>query len=127
MTGIGETDAVVIGAGINGIVAAARLAEAGWSVALVEAHERIGGFIDSAERTAPGYVHDTWSSWHPLFVTGPAYAQFGADSVPTGRDDGVREPLRGREHHLVASRQLHEPVHPEPARHPRVPAPLTGR
>jgi phytoene dehydrogenase-like protein len=79
MTGIGETDAVVVGAGINAIVAAARLAKAGWSVALVEAHERIGGFIDSAERTAPGYMHDTWSSWHPLFVTGPAYAQFGAD------------------------------------------------
>ncbi|GEL16765.1 phytoene desaturase family protein [Pseudonocardia asaccharolytica] len=72
-------DAVVVGAGINGMAAAARLAKAGWSVALVEAHERIGGFIDSAERTTPGYVHDTWSSWHPLFVTGPAYAEFGPD------------------------------------------------
>lgn len=72
-------DAVVVGAGINGIVAAARLAKAGWSVALVDEHERIGGFVGSGERTVPGYVHDTWSSWHPLFVTGPAYAEFGPD------------------------------------------------
>ncbi|GAA5164372.1 NAD(P)/FAD-dependent oxidoreductase [Pseudonocardia eucalypti] len=72
-------DVVVVGAGINGMAAAARLAKAGRSVALVEAHDRIGGFIGSGERTVPGYVHDTWSSWHPLFVSGPVYAQFGAD------------------------------------------------
>ncbi|WNV77050.1 NAD(P)/FAD-dependent oxidoreductase [Geodermatophilus sp. DSM 44513] len=72
-------DAVVVGGGINGLVASARLAAAGWSVALVDDHDRIGGFIDAEERTLPGYVHDTWSSWHPLFVTGPAYAAFGAD------------------------------------------------
>jgi phytoene dehydrogenase-like protein len=72
-------DAVIIGAGINGIVAAARLAKAGWSVALVDNHDRVGGFIATEERTLPGYLHDTWSSWHPLFVTGPAYAAFAAD------------------------------------------------
>lgn len=70
-------DAVVLGAGVNGIVAAARLAKAGWSVALVDGRERIGGFVASGERTVPGYVHDTFSSWHPLFVTGPGYAEFG--------------------------------------------------
>ena len=25
----------------------------------------------------PGYLHDTFSSWHPLFVSGPAYAALG--------------------------------------------------
>ena len=72
-------DAVVVGAGINGMAAAAKLAQAGWSVALVDQHERIGGFVAGEERTVPGYRHDTYSSWHPLFVTGPVYAELGAD------------------------------------------------
>ncbi|ASR34980.1 dehydrogenase [Prauserella marina] len=72
-------DAVVVGAGINGLVAAAELGKAGWSVALVEAGERLGGFVDSGQRTLPGYVHDTYSSWHPLFVSGPAYGTLGDD------------------------------------------------
>lgn len=72
-------DVVVIGSGINGLVAAAELAGAGRSVALVEERDRLGGFIASDELTAPGFVHDTFSSWHPLFQTGGAYADLGAD------------------------------------------------
>lgn len=72
-------DVVVIGAGVNGLVAAAELATAGWSVALVEQNSRLGGFIDSGEATLPGYTHDTYSSWHPLFVSGGAYAALGPD------------------------------------------------
>lgn len=72
-------DAVVIGSGINGMVAAAELARAGWSVALVERNPELGGFIATQQRTLPGYRHDTYSSWHPLFVSGAAYASLGAD------------------------------------------------
>jgi phytoene dehydrogenase-like protein len=72
-----EADAIVVGSGINGLVAAAELAQAGWSVILVERNAKIGGFIATEERTLPGYFHDTFSSWHPLFVTGPAYAVLG--------------------------------------------------
>lgn len=72
-------DAVVIGSGINGLAAAAKLGKAGWSVALVERNARLGGFIATEERTLPGYRHDTFSSWHPLFVSGPAYAALGDD------------------------------------------------
>nr|BFE66394.1 NAD(P)/FAD-dependent oxidoreductase [Dactylosporangium thailandense] len=68
-------DAVVIGSGINGLVAAAELALAGWSVALVERNRDLGGFIATEERTLPGYLHDTYSSWHPLFLAGPAFAR----------------------------------------------------
>lgn len=74
-----EYDAIVVGAGINGLVAAAELAGAGWRVALVDEHDRLGGFIASGELTLPGFVHDTFSSWHPLFVAGGAYADLGAD------------------------------------------------
>lgn len=69
-----EYDAVIIGAGINGLVAAAELAMAGWSVAIIERNPRIGGFIASGERTLPGYVHDTYSSIHTLFTSSAAYA-----------------------------------------------------
>ncbi|MGW1044660.1 phytoene desaturase family protein [Streptomyces sp. NPDC002547] len=72
-------DAVVIGSGVNGLVAAAELAKDGWSVALVERSDRLGGFIATEERTLPGYLHDTYSSWHPLFVSGGAYAALGED------------------------------------------------
>jgi len=77
-------DAIVIGSGINGLVAAAVLAGRGWSVALVEQSAEIGGFIRSEERTLPGYTHDTFSSWHPLFVTGGAFAELGADLARHG-------------------------------------------
>ncbi|MFF4756194.1 phytoene desaturase family protein [Streptomyces sp. NPDC002514] len=72
-----DVDAVVVGSGINGLVASAELALAGWSVVLVEQAERIGGFIAAEERTLSGYVHDTYSSWHPLFVSGAAFARLG--------------------------------------------------
>jgi phytoene dehydrogenase-like protein len=72
-----EADAIVVGSGINGLVAAAELALAGWSVILVERNAKIGGFIATEERTLPGYLHDTFSSWHPTFVAGPAYAALG--------------------------------------------------
>src|SRR5215475_9698810 len=72
-----EADAIVVGSGINGLVAAAELARAGWSVILLERNAEVGGFIATEERTLPGYLHDTFSSWHPLFVSGPAYAALG--------------------------------------------------
>ncbi|MGV9936303.1 phytoene desaturase family protein [Streptomyces olivaceoviridis] len=75
----GTVDAIVVGSGVNGLVAAAELAKAGWSVVLVEGSRRLGGFIATEERTLPGYLHDTYSSWHPLFVSGRAYAALGKD------------------------------------------------
>jgi phytoene dehydrogenase-like protein len=72
-----EADAIVVGGGINGLVGAAELAQAGWSVILLERNADIGGFIAAEKRTLPGYLHDTFSSWHPLFVSGRAYAVLG--------------------------------------------------
>ncbi|QAY64150.1 NAD(P)/FAD-dependent oxidoreductase [Xylanimonas allomyrinae] len=75
---------VVVGSGINGLVAAAELARAGRTVTLLERAPRLGGFIASQERTLPGFVHDVYSSWHPLFVSGGAYALLGADLEARG-------------------------------------------
>lgn len=69
----------IIGSGINSLVAAAELALAGKDVCLIERQDRLGGFIDSGERTLPGFVHDTFSSWHPLFVSGGAYEVLGQE------------------------------------------------
>ncbi len=59
-------DAVVVGAGPNGLVAAALLAEAGWEVLLLEAQAEVGGAVKSAEDVHPGFEHDTFSSFYPL-------------------------------------------------------------
>src|SRR5690348_17515686 len=65
------TDAVVIGAGPNGLVAANILADAGWSVLVLEAADSPGGAVRSAEVTAPGFVNDLFSAFYPLAAASP--------------------------------------------------------
>ncbi len=65
------TDAIVIGAGHNGLVAANVLADAGWSVLVVEAQPQPGGAVRSAALTIPGYRHDVFSAFYPLAVASP--------------------------------------------------------
>jgi phytoene dehydrogenase-like protein len=72
-----SVDAVVIGSGHNGLVAAAYLARAGWSVEVLERNDAPGGTVATEELTAPGYRHDTYSSWHPLFHASAAWAELG--------------------------------------------------
>lgn len=64
-------DAVVVGAGPNGLVGAITLAEAGLAVHLVEASATIGGGARSGALTLPGFVHDICSSVHPLARIAP--------------------------------------------------------
>jgi phytoene dehydrogenase-like protein len=59
-------DAVVVGSGPNGLVAANRLADAGWSMLVLEAQPAPGGAVASAEDVWPDFVHDTFSSFYPL-------------------------------------------------------------
>ena len=66
-------DAIVVGAGPNGLAAAVELARAGCSVRVYEAAERIGGGTRSDELTLPGFVHDVCSAIHPLGVGSPFF------------------------------------------------------
>ena len=79
-------DAVIIGSGHNALVAAAYLARAGWSVEVIERAARPGGAVISEELTQAGYVHDTFSSWHPLFHTSGAWAELGDELRARGLD-----------------------------------------
>ena len=66
-------DAVAIGSGINALVAGALLARKGWTVCVLERNDWLGGAIRTAEITEPGFVHEVFASWHPLFTGSEAY------------------------------------------------------
>jgi len=66
-------DAVVIGAGPNGLSAAITMAQHGKSVVVYEAQEEIGGAARSAELTLPGFTHDVCSSVYPLGIGSPFF------------------------------------------------------
>jgi len=67
------TDAVVVGAGPNGLTAAIMLARAGRSVVLIEAADEVGGACRSAASTLPGFIHDVGAAVMPLGYASPAW------------------------------------------------------
>ncbi|GHO84592.1 FAD-dependent oxidoreductase [Dictyobacter formicarum] len=99
-------DALVVGAGPNGLAAAVALARAGQHVLVVEAKETIGGGSRSKELTLPGFVHDVCSAVHPLGIASPFFQslpleQFGLEwlqpEIPLAHplDDGSVMLLQG--------------------------------
>ncbi|GAA2925388.1 MULTISPECIES: NAD(P)/FAD-dependent oxidoreductase [Streptomycetaceae] len=66
-------DAVVVGAGPNGLTAAAELARRGFAVEVFEAKETVGGGARTEELTLPGFRHDPCSAVHPLGIGSPAF------------------------------------------------------
>jgi phytoene dehydrogenase-like protein len=77
-----DFDAIVCGGGPNGLAAAIRLAEAGWSVCLLEANDEVGGAARTIESTLPGFRHDFGAAFFPL--TGAAPSVVGRDLAPYG-------------------------------------------
>ncbi|MDX8053136.1 NAD(P)/FAD-dependent oxidoreductase [Lentzea sp. BCCO 10_0798] len=74
-----EVDAVVIGSGPNGLVAATLLADAGWDVLVLEQRETPGGAVTSAEITAPGFTNDVYSAFYPLGLGSPVIGALNLD------------------------------------------------
>jgi phytoene dehydrogenase-like protein len=66
-------DAVVIGSGPNGLVAAATLARRGWKMLVLEAQPRPGGAVYSEELTLPGFIHDVGAAFFPFADDSPAF------------------------------------------------------
>ena len=71
-----EVDAVVVGAGPNGLAAAVTLARAGLSVRVFERNATIGGGARTAELTLPGFHHDICSAVHPMALASEFFQQF---------------------------------------------------
>jgi len=74
-----SVDAVVIGSGPNGLVAANLLADAGWQVLVVESQPRAGGAVASDGDVHEGFVHDTFSSFYPLAAVSPTMKKLGLE------------------------------------------------
>jgi phytoene dehydrogenase-like protein len=73
-------DAVFVGSGINSLAGAALLAKEGWRVCVLERNDWLGGAIRTVEGLiAPGFTHEVFASWHPLWVGSPAYAELKPD------------------------------------------------
>ncbi len=64
-------DAVVVGAGPNGLAAAIEMARAGRSTLLIEAEETVGGAARSQVLTLPGFIHDVGAAITPLAIESP--------------------------------------------------------
>jgi phytoene dehydrogenase-like protein len=92
-------DHVIVGSGINALVAAALLSRKRGKVLVLERNDRIGGCIRTEEITEPGFVHDVMATTFVLFVTGPAMealgddlARHGVEFVNSGKPTGVLRP-----------------------------------
>jgi len=77
-------DILIIGSGHNALITAAYLTRAGRSVLVLERNDRPGGYLRTEEVTVPGFKHDVYAAAHPLFLTGPAYADLGKDLEARG-------------------------------------------
>jgi len=74
-----QVDHVIIGTGINALVAGALLSRKGKKVLLLEREDRAGGCMMTAEATLPGFHHDVMAATFVLFLTSPAYAELAED------------------------------------------------
>jgi phytoene dehydrogenase-like protein len=73
-------DAVFVGSGINSLAGAALLAKAGWKICVLERNQWLGGAIRTVDGLIePGFTHEVFASWHPLWTSSPAYAELKPD------------------------------------------------
>ena len=115
-------DAIVVGAGPNGLAAAVTLARAGLAVELFERNSTVGGGARTAETTVPGFRHDLGSAVHPMALASPFFRAFGIErrvafvvpevsyAHPLGSGDGHGAGGRGEARAGLAWRDLDRAV-----------------
>lgn len=81
---VAALDHVIVGSGINALVAAAMLARKGDKVLVLERENRIGGCMFTDELTLPGFHHDVMAATFVLFLTGPAHGALADDLARHG-------------------------------------------
>jgi phytoene dehydrogenase-like protein len=79
-----DFDYIIVGSGINALVAAAMLGKKGKRALVLERSDRAGGCLLSGEITAPGFVHDVMATTMVLFLTSPAYGALAKDLEARG-------------------------------------------
>jgi phytoene dehydrogenase-like protein len=107
VTGSVDAEAIVVGAGPNGLAAAVTLARAGLRVTVYERADQPGGGASTAELTLPGFHHDVCSAVHPLAIESPFFRAFELDRrIELLRTEiSFAHPLDDRA--VVAYRDLH--------------------
>jgi phytoene dehydrogenase-like protein len=81
---VAAVDHIIIGSGINALVAAAMLGRKGRRVLVLERADVAGGCMRTEEVTLPGFRHDVMAATFVLFLTSPAHAALGADLARHG-------------------------------------------
>ncbi|MEU0501768.1 NAD(P)/FAD-dependent oxidoreductase [Nocardia sp. NPDC005998] len=84
MSATNSFDVIFVGAGHNALIAASYLVKEGRSVCLLDLGPDPGGWVRTEELTLPGFVHDTFSALHPIFVGGPVFAELGTELADYG-------------------------------------------
>lgn len=79
-----DFDHIIVGSGINSLVAAAMLSSKGKRVLVLEREDRFGGCMRTEEITLPGFHHDVMAATFVLFLTSPAHAELGANLARHG-------------------------------------------
>ena len=92
MTRTARYDAVVVGAGPNGLSAAIAIAEKGHSVLVLEGQDTVGGGARSAALTLPGFLHDVCSAVHPMAVSSPFLSRLPLQNHRPRLDSASRTP-----------------------------------
>jgi phytoene dehydrogenase-like protein len=81
---VADVDAIVVGAGHNGLAAALELAHHGWSVLVLERSQRIGGASKSDAATLPGFIHDLYAMNIGLFLSSPVWRHYAQELMGHG-------------------------------------------
>ncbi|MGV0874495.1 phytoene desaturase family protein [Mycolicibacterium sp. XJ879] len=121
---------MIVGSGLNSLVAGALLTRAGWGVCVLESSDHLGGAVHTAEITTPGYIHDVYSGFHVLFLLSEAYQRLKPELDARGLQytfAPVQTAYTSPRHDAVLLTSSHDQNVAEFARHHRADGPAWER